>query len=535
MKFVGIFALSFLLIFSCSLEVSGEEHYAEFLECLNHEFKDKSSFSEDVYTPSNSSYTSILRFSIQNLRFETPSTPKPLVIITPHQESQVPPIICCARENGLEIRTRSGGHDYEGLSYVAKIPFVVIDLINFSLVSVDAESKTAWVQSGATLGELYYRISEKSRTLAFPAGLCTTIGVGGHFSGGGYGMLMRKYGLSADNVVDAKIVDVEGRILDRRSMGEDLFWAIRGGGGASFGVILAWKIQLLDVPENVTVFSVDRTFEQNAIQLIHRWQSIAHKLDKDLFIRVILSRANASQDSSRNYTIRASFNSLFLGGIDRLLPIMQESFPELGLVREQCTQGSWIQSVVSLAGFQTRETLLNRTQPQVRFFKGKSDYVQNPIPENGLEGLWRFFNEPEAKDAYMIMSPYGGRMAEIPASSIPFPHRAGNLYKIQHFLFWEASEAQNSDSYISWIRGLYSYMTPYVSKSPRAAYLNYRDLDIGANNDNGTTSYEQAKIWGSKYFKTNFDRLVRVKTEVDPENFFKNEQSIPPLLRQWKN
>ena len=72
-------------------------------------------------------------------------------------------------------------------------------------------------------------------------------------------------------------------------------------------------------------------------------------------------------------------------------------------------------------------------------------------------------------------------------------------------------------------------MTPYVSSSPREAYFNYRDLDLGVNNVIGDTSYEQASIWGKPYYKDNFDRLVRVKTVVDPGNFFKNEQSIPPL------
>ncbi|KAL0396194.1 UNVERIFIED_CONTAM: Berberine bridge enzyme-like 18 [Sesamum calycinum] len=533
MKTPSISTLFFILfvIFSCSSAASADDHddHHDFLECLSEEFHNYTSISRVVYTPTNSSYPSILRFSIQNLRFTSESTPKPLVIITPEHESHIPPVIYCAKENDMEIRTRSGGHDYEGLSYVSEVPFVIIDLINLSEVTVDVEQKTAWVEAGATIGSLYYRIAEKSPTLGFPAGVCPTVGVGGHFSGGGYGTLLRKYGLAADNVIDARIIDVNGRILDRESMGEDLFWAIRGGGGASFGVILAWKVQLVDVPERVTVFTIHKTLEQNATQLIHRWQYIAHRFDSDLFISILIRRVNSSQDG-RNMTIRASFNSIFLGGIDRLLPLMQKGFPELGLVREDCTEMSWIQSILYFAGFpiESNEVLLNRTQPNVRYFKAKSDYVQKPIPENGLEGIWRLFYEPEAEEAEVILSPYGGRMDEISESAIPFPHRAGNLYKIQHLVYWEEEEAQNSDRYISWIRRLYSYMAPYVSRFPRAAYINYRDLDIGVNNNEGKISYAQASVWGIKYFKNNFDRLVRVKTAIDPENFFRNEQSIPP-------
>ncbi|KAK4488079.1 hypothetical protein RD792_003821 [Penstemon davidsonii] len=520
------------LILSCSSAASADEH-DNFLEYLSNKFKNNTSINNLnlVYTPNNSSYTSILRFSIQNLRFTSELTPKPLVIITPEHETQIPHVIYCAKENDIHIRIRSGGHDYEGLSYVSEIPFVILDLINFDDITVDAEQKTAWVESGARIGALYYRISERSLTLGFPAGVCPTVGVGGHFSGGGYGSLLRKYGLAADNVVDARIIDVNGKILDRKSMGEDLFWAIRGGGGASFGVILAWKIKLVDVPERVSVFTISPTLEQNATQLIHRWQYIANNFNRDLFIRILVRRVNSSQ----NATIRAEFQSIFLGGVNTLLPLMQESFPELGLVREDCTEMSWIQSILYFAGFpiESREVLLNRTQPNVRYFKAKSDYVQRPIPEYGLEGIWRLFYQQEADEAEIILSPYGGIMDEISESSIPFPHRAGNLYKIQHLVYWGEDEAVNSDRYISWIRRLYSYMAPYVSRFPRAAYINYRDLDIGVNNNEGKTSYSQARIWGFKYFKINFDRLVRVKTKVDPGNFFRNEQSIPSLYSSW--
>ncbi|KAL8508323.1 hypothetical protein ACS0TY_018788 [Phlomoides rotata] len=538
-----ISALSFiiLLIFSCSSVASADNH-EDFLECLSEEFRNHSSISNLVYTPHNLSYSSVLLNSIWNLRFTSGSTPKPQVIITPEHESQIPTIIHCAKQNDMEIRIRSAGHDFEGLSFVSKVPFVILDLIKISEVTVDAKAKTAWVGAGAILGAIYYRIAEKSPTLGFPAGFCPTVGAGGHITGGGYGPLMRKYGLAADNVIDARIVDVKGRILDRKSMGEDLFWAIRGGGGASFGVIVAWKLQLVDVPEKITVFRIHRTLQQNATRLIHRWQYVAPRFDKDLLVYIEAGRTSyltgRADSSRRNITLGATFSSVFLGGVDRLLPLMQQSFPEFGLVKEDCTEMSWIQSVLYFQGIPIESSLdkvlLNRTIATL-YMKGRSNYVQSPIPEKGIEGIWKFYYESEAEDSAVTFFPYGGRMAEIPESAIPFPHRAGNLFKLSHMVFWQAEKAQNTERFISWTTKVYRYLTPYVVNSPRASYFNYRDLDIGVNNNEGKTSYAQASIWGLKYFKSNFDRLVRVKTIVDPKNFFRNEQSIPPLHSRWTN
>ncbi|XLS87977.1 hypothetical protein HN51_038143, partial [Arachis hypogaea] len=422
-----------------------------------------------------------------NLRFSSNNIHKSLVIVTPLQPCHVQATVICSQRHGLQIRIRSGGHDFEGISYVSQVPFVIIDFIDYRNIQVDLQDRTAWVQVGATVGELYYSIGTKTSTLAFPAGVCPTVGVAGQFSGGGYGYLLRKYGLAADNIIDAHIIDVKGRFLDRGAMGEDLFWAIRGGGGASFGVILAWKIKLVLVPSTVTLFKAPRTLEQNATKL-------------------------------------ALFQGLFLGGVDKVIPLMQESFLELGLVKEDCTEMSWIEFTLHSWGFggQPLEVLLNRSQVTRDSFKAKSDYVKHPIPESGLEGLWRLFYEDGGKGVLMVIFPFGGRMGEIPESEIPFPHRAGVLYQIQYSLHWQEKGEEVAQRHIHWMRKLYSYMEPFVSKSPREAYLNYRDLDIGVNNIHGYTSYEQASIWGFKYFKNNFNRLAHVKSKVDPLNFFRH-------------
>ncbi|KAL0398222.1 UNVERIFIED_CONTAM: Berberine bridge enzyme-like 8 [Sesamum radiatum] len=525
-----IFFLS--LVFSWSCASSAGANVDGFLECLKQEFQNYSSISNLVYTPINSSFQSVLDFSIRNLRFMSDPNPKPQVIITPEYEDQIPPIIYCAKHNGLQIRTRSGGHDFEGLSYVSEVAFVIIDLLNLSEVTVDVQQKTAWLGAGATTGMLYYHIATRSPRLAFPAGIGLTVGVGGHFSGGGYGVLLRKYGMAVDHIIDARIVDVNGNILDRKLMGEDLFWAIRGGGGSSFGVIVAWKVGLVEVPETVTVFTIPRDLEQNATQLIHRWQDIAPTIDQDLFLRII-ARRNTSADGKM--TIRLLFHSVFLGGVDRLLALMQKEFPELGLVRDDCNEMSWIQAILYSTGLpiDSLEPLLDRFQHDVIYFKGKSDYVQEPIPINGFEGVWKLMFEPYGKQVEIKFTPHGGKMAEIPESAIAFPHRAGNLYMVHYMVYWETDQAQDEDKYISWIRKLYDYVTPYVSKNPRTTFLCYRDLDIGVNNNEGVVPIETARVWGEKYFVNNFNQLVQVKTRIDPGNFFREEQSIPPLIPRW--
>ncbi|CAA7017433.1 unnamed protein product [Microthlaspi erraticum] len=472
-------------------------------------------------------FNKVLESTAQNLRFLTRSMPKPVFIFKPLHESHVQASIICSKKLRVHLRVRSGGHDYEGLSYVSHIenPFMLIDLSKLRQVNVDIEDNSAWVQAGATLGEFYYRIAEKSKVHGFPAGLCSTVGIGGHITGGGYGTLMRKFGLAADNVLDAKMVDANGKLISRTAMGEDLFWAIRGGGGGSFGVILAWKIKLVPVPQTVTVFTVTKTLEQDSgNKILSKWQLVADKLVEELFIRAIFNTAG-------NKTVTTSYNALFLGNKGMLMNVMKESFPELGLTRKDCVEMSWIESVVSISGFPSgtpTNVLLQRKSSFAKLsLKAKSDFVKNPIPESGLIGMFNMLLKDDSQ--MMIWTPYGGMMAQISESQIPFPHRKGVIFKIQYQTGWRESE-QRPITHIKWIRDMYSYMMPYVSSNPRQAYVNYRDLDLGKNTkDDAEMSFKRAQVWGANYFKDNFNRLVKVKSKVDPDNFFRHEQSIPTL------
>ncbi|KAI4297153.1 hypothetical protein L6164_037056 [Bauhinia variegata] len=499
------------------------------LKCLSENSVLSPPISEITYFPSNPLFPSVLQSYIRNLRFNSTKTQKPLFIVTPIHVSHIQASIICCKKFDLELRIRSGGHDYDGLSYVSEVPFVIVDMFNLRSVEVNLEDESAWVESGATLGEVYYKIAEKSRVYGFPAGVCPTVGVGGHFSGGGYGNLMRKFGLSVDNVLDAIIVDANGRVLNRESMGENLFWAIRGGGGASFGIIVSWKIKLVPVSETVTVFRVEKTLEQGASEIVLQWQDVADKIHEDLFIRLVLMPVN-----KKGYkTIRAKFNALFLGNADQLFAIMNESFPKLGLERDQCIEMSWIDSILFWSNYPLGtkpDILLERIPKSEKFLKRKSDYVQQPISKEGFESIWK--KMMELGKPGLTFNPYGGKMSEISETETPFPHRAGNMYKIQYSLSWKEEGEEVANRYLDLTRRLYDFMTPYVSNSPRSSYLNYRDVDIGTNGP-GNAGYAEASVWGTKYFKGNFDRLVGIKTMVDPNNFFRYEQSIPSLAA-WK-
>lgn len=529
MKSPNFSSLFYFLLLSSALSAasSATVNGKDYIQCLTTQFTNSASMIKVIYTPHNSSFTSVLNFSIQNLRFALPSLPKPSFIITSVDESQIQSVLSCSKEHGFQVRIRCGGHDFEGLSYISKVPFVLIDMINLRKIDVDAQNGTAWVEGGANLGELYYRIAEKSGIYAFPGGVCGTVGVGGLISGGGYGPLIRKYGLAADNVIDVRFMDSNGNIYDRTSIGEDVFWAIRGGIASNFGIILAWKLKLVRVPKTVTVFAVQRTLEQNATKLVHQWQSVAPRFDRDLYVRIQL--LTVTQGGKR--TIRVSFESLFLGRADRLLSIMKKSFPELGLVKKDCREMIWGKAAVFFAGNaafpngESLEILLNRTAPPKLYYKGKSDFVKVPIPVKGLEGIWKRFFQLEDGAANILMTPYGGKMDEYSESALPFPHRAGNLYMLYIGITWDANTTvATQNRRLDWLRKLYSYMGSYVSKNPRAAYINYNDLDIGVG-----TSYKEASVWGTRYFKNNFKRLVQIKTMIDPNNFFKHEQSIPVL------
>lgn len=168
---------------------------------------------------------------------------RPAVIARPADEADVARVIALARETGLELAVRSGGHSLAG--YGASEGGIVLDLSAMKDLEIDVEGRTAWAQTGLTAGE--YTTAVAAHGLATGFGDTASVGIGGLTLGGGIGYLVRKHGLTIDHLLAAEIVTADGQHLTASTdTNPDLFWALRGGGG-NFGVVTRLKFQLHEV------------------------------------------------------------------------------------------------------------------------------------------------------------------------------------------------------------------------------------------------------------------------------------------------
>ncbi|KAH0868127.1 LOW QUALITY PROTEIN: hypothetical protein HID58_075149, partial [Brassica napus] len=211
-------------------------------------------------------------------------------------------------------------------------------------------------------------------------------------------------------------------------------------------LVLAYKIKLVEVPE--TVFRVTRTLEQNATEVVHRWQHVAPELPEEIFIRTTMEVVNGTVSSQKTGNILSSVPR-------RRINTSVDTKPEITRT-ESGPVTSWIQSVLFWTDIQVgtseKITFLNRFQ----------------------ESIWRKMIELETPAA-IAFNPYGGMMAKISPTATPFPYRAGNLCKIQYVTDW------GEDRLTKLTRKLYRFMTPFVSKNPRQSFFNYRDIELRTN------------------------------------------------------
>ncbi|GMF40531.1 unnamed protein product [Phytophthora lilii] len=182
---------------------------------------------------------------------------KPLGVYFAKTEEDVVRAVTCSVSSGLAPVPRSGGHSYEVLSSMdGSLVIDMADMVDVNLVSENKEegSALATVQAGARLAWVYTEL-DRLGGYNFNAGTCPSVGIGGHISGGGYGMVSRHYGLAADQTTEMRVVLYNGTVVTASpTENADLYWAQRGGGAGSFGIVTLFTIKVYKMPE-LSVFN----------------------------------------------------------------------------------------------------------------------------------------------------------------------------------------------------------------------------------------------------------------------------------------
>jgi FAD/FMN-containing dehydrogenase len=424
----------------------------------------------------------------KNISFNKRTQIAPRVRVIAASAKSVGSTILWATNNGVNFAVRSGGHSYEGYS---QSPDLVIDVRGMFGIKLSADSKSVSVGSGANLGSVYKALWPSD--LAIPAGSCFPVGVAGHSLGGGFGLLGRPFGLACDSVLSMEVVDATGHIRNVSAQeNPDLFWALRGGGNGNFGVVTNFNFRTSPV-DRVARFGItwSRSIPQ-AVKIVQAWQQWLGDLPPSITGTLHLDKLSGGQ-------IRVHMAGLSVQSESKLI---------VELKRLQKLAGSADQVSTKTQTFKAAATVFDGGGPAQVLMKGKSDYVTDPLSDQGITTLLNGLQKAPGAIS-VLCDTYGGAINSVASDATAFVHRGNTKYSIQYYKEWTSPAA--SDANIAMMRTLYDSMRPFVSGG---AYVNYCDLDLG---DRYAKAY-----WGD-----NLPRLTKLKAQFDPKNIFKHAQSVP--------
>ena len=414
----------------------------------------------------------------------------PKVRVVAGSAASVGSAIRWATNNGVSFAIRSGGHSYEGFSQSADL---VIDVRGMTAIRLASDKKSVAIGAGASLGAVYQALA--SSHLAIPAGTCFPVGVAGHSLGGGFGLLGRPFGLACDSIISMEMVDASGNILAASAQQDaDLFWALRGGGNGSFGVVTKFNFRTTAV-DLVAKFAV--TWSKPLAQagkIALAWQEWLDDLPPAITCILHLTRQNGN-------LIKVHVAGLSVDSESRLLSELKRLQKLAGPAQTLST---------STITFTRAATIFNGGGPayQSVLMKAKSDYVTESMSEQGIMTLLVGLQEAPVEIAVLFDS-YGGAINKIASDAMSFAHRGNTKYLIQYFMQWESLAATEAN--LATMRTLYATMRSFASGG---AYVNYCDLDLGEG-------YAKA-YWGD-----NLPKLMKIKASFDPNNVFRHAQSVP--------
>jgi FAD/FMN-containing dehydrogenase len=418
---------------------------------------------------------------------------RPALIVRCADVADVISAVNFARERGLTLAVRGGGHNGPGLGTVDD--GVVVDLSRMKGVYVDAASRTVRVEGGAVWGDVDHAAHPFG--LATPSGFISTTGVGGLTLGGGIGYLARTYGLTVDNLLGVDMVLADGSVVTANEQDNpDLFWAVRGGGG-NFGVVTSFLFRLRPVS---TVYGGPMFWPLEETTTILPWW-------RDFIL-------NAPEDINGWFAVVT---------VPPAPPFPEQFHMQKMCAVVWCYTGPLDQAEERFAS--------------IRAFKAPAIDVAGPIPwpalqslfdglyPKGLQWYWKadFFKELDDR-AIELHAKYAERLPTMHSTMHIYPingaaHRPGK--NDTAFSFRDANFAEvivgvdpdpaNNEQMIRWAKEYWTALHPY---SAGGAYLNMIM-------DEGTEQVRAA-------YRDNYTRLAQIKAKYDPSNLFHVNQNIAP-------
>lgn len=400
-----------------------------------------------------------------------------------------------ARQQGAVISVRGTGHNVAG--YAVCNDGIVIDLSPMKDIQVNPAARTVRVGAGLTWGEVNDALQPYG--LAATGGFVSVTGVSGLTLGGGLGWLVREHGLALDNLLSAQVVLADGRVVTASaSENEDLFWAIRGGGG-NFGIVTSFEFRAH--PVGTVLAGVVVHPAKNAGDVLRYWRDFERTSPNKLTQGALLF--HFPDDPSAPPDLRAApvigVGGVYAGPVEEgekaLAPLRRYRQPAADLFQP--------------LPYNKAQRMADFLWPSGLHGYWKSSYMEN-LTDSAIDVVLNHFSRVPSPHTVVVLEHNGdGAMSQVPESATAFGHR-GWRYNFLVTSAW--SNPADAERNIAWTKGFFDAMSPYLVN---ASYVNY----IGDEGSEGLKgSYGEAKL----------ARLAAIKSKYDPTNLFRMNQNIPP-------
>lgn len=418
---------------------------------------------------------------------------RPAVIIKVAQATEVAKVISLARESGLELAIRSGGHSGAGHSVTEG--GIVLDLSGLKDLQIDVEGRTAWAETGLTAGE--YTTATAVHGLATGFGDTGSVGLGGLTLGGGVGYLVRKHGLTIDSLLAAEVVTVDGQILrvDNKNH-PDLFWAIRGGGG-NFGVATRFLFQLHQVDQVIGGMLILPATAEIIASFMAEAESAPHELSTIANVMPAPPMPFLPEEHHGKMTIMAML--VYAGDIAKgekaLAPFRKLAPPLVDMLRPMTYPEIYLPDEYDYHPVAAARTMF-------------VDQINRSVAETILNHL----HASTASMRVAQLRVLGGAMAHVPAEATAFAHRASRIMVNLAGLYEKPEQKETHETWVT-------EFAKTLQQHNQGVYVNF----LG--------EVDEAQVRAA-YPGSTWERLRRVKAKYDPTNLFRLNQNIPPMNKE---